>query len=110
MDQGLRRPLHPRVLTADGELVRDRVPEIIRASGAEPVTDAAEHERRLRDKLREEADDADLPGELADVLEVVHALAAAHGLTPARLEELRTAKTAERGAFTARTIWTGNTP
>jgi predicted house-cleaning noncanonical NTP pyrophosphatase (MazG superfamily) len=103
----------------DGKLVRDRIPEIIRASGAEPVTyvaDAPEYKRRLLDKLREEtaeacaADAADLPGELADVLEVVHALAAAHGLTPARLEEIRAAKSAERGAFTTRTIWTGNRP
>ncbi|MFC0039168.1 nucleoside triphosphate pyrophosphohydrolase [Actinomadura rayongensis] len=103
----------------DGKLVRDRIPEIIRASGAEPVTyiaDETEYRQRLRDKLREEtaeacaADPSDLPGELADVLEVVHALAAAHGLTPARLEEIRAAKSAARGAFTARTVWTGNRP
>lgn len=66
-------------------MVRDRILQIIREDGAEPVTyiaGAEEYRNCLRDKLGEEvtefleADDAKAPEELADVLEVVHALAA----------------------------------
>ncbi|WP_410785246.1 nucleoside triphosphate pyrophosphohydrolase [Kribbella sp. C-35] len=73
--------------------MRDRIPQIIRASGAEPMTyqaDPAEYRRRLRDKLA-----------------VVYALAADLGTTEEALETTRAAKARERGAFTDRTIWTG---
>ena len=62
------------------KLVRDRIPEIIRADGRYPVTyvlDEAGDRHALLDKLAEEAAEAtraaaaDLPGELADVLEVL---------------------------------------
>ncbi len=101
---------------AEGKLVRDRIPEIIRAGGSEPVTyqaDPVEFRRRLRDKLLEEvdefleADDATAVEELADILEVVYALAADLGTTKDALETTRSAKAGERGAFTDRTIWTG---
>ncbi|RZT20050.1 putative house-cleaning noncanonical NTP pyrophosphatase (MazG superfamily) [Kribbella sp. VKM Ac-2569] len=103
-------------MSADGKLVRDRIPEIIRASGAEPVTyqaDPAEYRRRLREKLLEEvdkfleADDSSAVEELADILEVVHALAADLGTSKDALETIRAAKAGERGAFADRTIWTG---
>lgn len=45
---------------SDGKLVRDRIPDIIRANGEEPITyqaDPAEYRRRLRDKLLEEVDE-----------------------------------------------------
>src|SRR4051794_19575270 len=101
---------------ADGKLVRDRVPEIIRASGAEPITyraEPAEYRRRLHDKLLEEvdefltADGATAVEELADILEVVYALAVDLGATKDDLETTRAAKATERGTFTARVIWTG---
>jgi predicted house-cleaning noncanonical NTP pyrophosphatase (MazG superfamily) len=101
---------------AGGKLVRDRIPEIIRASGAEPVTyraDVAEYRGRLREKLLEEvdeflaADGADAVEELADILEVVYALAADLGTTKEDLETARATKAAERGAFADRVIWTG---
>ncbi|OLT19276.1 hypothetical protein BJF79_16965 [Actinomadura sp. CNU-125] len=92
------------------KLVRDRIPEIILRSGRHPRTRFAEQDEYtslLRAKLFEEATeyttDGD-PGELADVLEVLHALAAVHGLTPEDLEHLRATKAAERGGFTARTV------
>ena len=100
-----------------GKLVRDRIPQIIRANGAEPITytaGPAEYRRRLRDKLSEEvaeflaADDASAPGELADVLEVVHAIAAHLGVDADQLQKIRSAKARERGAFADRIIWTGN--
>ncbi|MGW5415497.1 nucleoside triphosphate pyrophosphohydrolase [Actinomadura geliboluensis] len=92
------------------KLVRDRIPEIIRASGREPetrVADSGEHAARLRAKLVEEVGEyiaSGDPGELADVLEVVHALAATGKITPADLERRRSAKAAERGAFNDRVI------
>ncbi|MFH8491927.1 nucleoside triphosphate pyrophosphohydrolase [Streptomyces longisporoflavus] len=101
----------------DGKLVRDRIPQVIRESGAEPVTYIAgsrEYRTRLRDKLGEEvaefleADEAGAPEELADVLEVVRALAADLGLDADQLEKIRAAKEGERGGFAARIVWTGN--
>jgi predicted house-cleaning noncanonical NTP pyrophosphatase (MazG superfamily) len=100
-----------------GKLVRDKIPQIIRANGAEPVVyvaGAQEYATRLRDKLTEEvgeflASDSD-PEELADVLEVVYALAGLAGTDPRQLEKLRAAKADERGGFADRIIWTGNQP
>lgn len=100
-----------------GKLVRDRIPEIIRAEGLEPViytADAEEYGTRLRDKLREEvaefiASDND-PEELADILEVLYALAEQMGISRQQLEELRAVKAEKRGGFAERIIWTGNRP
>lgn len=100
-----------------GKLVRDRIPQIIRTSGAEPVTYVAgpeEYRSRLRDKLGEEvaeflaSDDASAPEELADVLEVVWAIAAQLGVDAEQLEKIRRTKALERGGFADRIIWTGN--
>jgi predicted house-cleaning noncanonical NTP pyrophosphatase (MazG superfamily)/NTP pyrophosphatase (non-canonical NTP hydrolase) len=97
---------------ADGKLVRDRIPQFIRHDGFEPVirtADPAEYASRLRAKLGEEvaeflASDGD-PVELADILEVVYALAAAGGTSPAELDALRATKAASNGAFTQRLVW-----
>ena len=97
------------------KLVRDRIPDLIRATGTEPRTrtaDPAEYEALLRDKLTEEvaeflASDGD-PAELADILEVVYAVADALGVSRESLERLRAAKERERGAFRDRVVWAGN--
>lgn len=89
-----------------GKLVRDRIPERFPASRYR-VLDDAEFGAALRAKLTEEVGEylADgTPEELADVLEVLHALAALHGLTPGELEEMRVRKAAERGGFAGR-VW-----
>jgi len=86
------------------KLVRDLIPEIIRASGEEPITRVLNNEAYLKElvkKLREECDEfeADLSlEELADVQEVVLALA---DLLASRegLERVRADKAAKRGAF-----------
>lgn len=100
---------------ADGKLVRDKVPDVIRAEGLVPVIRVAgpeEYAVRLRDKLREETEEflasRDDPEELADILEVLHALARQIGVTPEEVEELRAAKAAKRGGFNDRVIWSGN--
>lgn len=103
------------------KLVRDRISHIIRNGGAEPITyiaDDAEYVRRLRRKLREEelelveamveADTDRVAEEAADVLEVVRAIAAHHGVDPEQLEKIRAAKALERGGFAERIVWVGN--
>ena len=110
-----------RAVRADAKLVRDRIPEIIRADGLEPVIHVAapeEYAAALRDKLREEVAeflDAHAAGdssasleELADVVEVVRALVAEIGFDPERLEAARAAKAERNGTFEQRYIWSGN--
>ncbi len=102
---------------SQGKLVRDKIPQIIRSKGLEPVIYTAstgEFAARLRDKLREEveeflASDND-PEELADILEVLYALAEQAGTDHGQLEKLRAVKAEERGSFAGRIIWSGNRP
>lgn len=106
---------------ADSKLVRDRIPDIIRADGLDPVVRVAaedEYVIALRHKLEEEVAeflDAQAAGdaeaslrELADVLEVVRALAPAIGFSAEALEAARAAKARTNGAFRERYIWSGN--
>ncbi|MEO7613935.1 MAG: NUDIX domain-containing protein [Streptosporangiaceae bacterium] len=92
------------------KLVRDRVPELIRAAGAEPSVRVARDEQYgalLHAKLYEEAAEfaADpVPAELADLLEVVLAMADLIGCPPEELESARAAKAAERGGFSQRLV------
>jgi len=87
------------------KLVRDKIPEIITANGDVPTTRVlgkAEYDEELRRKLLEEAAEAaasDDTTELADVLEVVYALADQAGLTREELETIRALKEQKRGAF-----------
>jgi predicted house-cleaning noncanonical NTP pyrophosphatase (MazG superfamily) len=98
-----------------GKLVRDKIPQIIRSKGQEPIiyiADTEEYSIRLRDKLREEveeylASDNDRE-ELADILEVLYALARQAGTDQQQLENLRAAKAERRGGFTDRIIWFRN--
>jgi predicted house-cleaning noncanonical NTP pyrophosphatase (MazG superfamily) len=75
---------------AYNKLVRDQIPDIIAAAGRQPSTrilDHASYQVALRTKLLEEAREAEaaadeqLASELADVLEVLRALATAPGFT-----------------------------
>jgi predicted house-cleaning noncanonical NTP pyrophosphatase (MazG superfamily) len=99
----------------NGKLVRDKIPEIIRSKGQEPIiyrAPASEYGTWLRDKLQEEvaefiASDND-PEELADILEVLYALAEQAGADRQQLEKLRAVKAEERGGFAGRIIWSGN--
>jgi predicted house-cleaning noncanonical NTP pyrophosphatase (MazG superfamily) len=90
------------------KLVRDRVPEIIQSEGRRPVTrvlDEAAYRQALLAKLIEEAQEAghaaddDLPGELADVLEVLRALTVTAGMSWPRLLALAEDKRSRRGGF-----------
>ncbi len=92
-----------------GKLVRDRIPEIIREAGDDAVfrvLDDDDYVCALTDKLREEtaelvaADGEDeVIGEIADVMEVLRTLAAAHGVAWTHVESVASAKRAARGGF-----------
>lgn len=92
------------------KLVRDRVPAVIRDDGERPVTHVAgdeEYERRLAEKLVEEAREyreSQDTGELADVLAVVEALCEYRGIDADRLDALRLEKAEERGRFEQRIV------
>jgi predicted house-cleaning noncanonical NTP pyrophosphatase (MazG superfamily) len=102
----------PTATVNHGKLVRDKIPQIIRSRGQEPViytADIEEYSIRLRDKLREEVEEYlasdDDREELADILEVLYALARQTGTDQQQLEKLRAAKAEERGGFADRIIW-----
>lgn len=96
-----------------GKLVRDRIPEIIRANAEVPevrTLTAAEYHEALRDKLLEECEEVwlatptELPGELADVLEVLQAVAANADLAWDEVLGAQEAKRDQRGGFRQR-LW-----
>lgn len=90
------------------KLVRDKIPELIcDAMPIVHVADDVEYEAALRRKLQEEMDEflADPSAEeAADVLEVMHALCALHGVDLSTLEDVRQKKVNERGGFSGRVI------
>lgn len=92
------------------KLVRDEIPRIIRADGDMPETHEtkdAEYERRLREKLVEEAEEfrkSGDPAELGDVLDVVDAVLAEADYDRERVDELREEKSARRGGFGDRLV------
>jgi predicted house-cleaning noncanonical NTP pyrophosphatase (MazG superfamily) len=94
-----------------GKLVRDKIPDIIRADGREPDTrrlDEQEYVRELHAKLLEEAaeladaSNSQVGEELADVFEVLHAIARVNSLSMDKVGDLAKQKRADRGAFDQR--------
>ena len=87
------------------KLVRDRIPEIIEASGKACVTEVLPDEEYLKmvdakldEELAECHNDQNI-GELADLLEVIYAAAIARGYSIDELERVRSEKAAKRGGF-----------
>ncbi|ARA99447.1 MULTISPECIES: nucleoside triphosphate pyrophosphohydrolase [Geobacillus] len=91
------------------KLVRDRIPAIIEQAGKTFTTrilNEEEYKKELQKKAFEEleeyvqamTDEAAIE-ELADVLEIVHALAACHGASIEQVEQIRVKKAEERGGF-----------
>ena len=92
------------------KLVRDRIPEIIKGSGKTCVTRLLPQEEylaaldaKLTEELAEYQADKSME-ELADLLEVMMAVAAARGHDFAEVEAIRRRKAEERGGFSDR-IW-----
>lgn len=95
------------------KLVRDRIPELIEDQGETPILRILEDEeyiRCLEAKLDEEAGEYHrdkTPEELADILEVVFALAEANGCSKAALMDIYSQKHAARGGFQKRAFLIG---
>ena len=87
------------------KLVRDAIPEIIESNGQTPATrivTGEEYAAYLGQKLLEEVDEYLESGdvdELADVLEVVHAIRKHRGRSAEELQERREHKAEQRGRF-----------
>ena len=87
------------------KLVRDRIPEIIKASGNEcktAILSDEEYLNMLDAKLDEELAEyhkEQTIEELADLLEVIRAAAIARGYTLEELEDMRAKKAKKRGGF-----------
>ena len=103
--------------TQHDKLVRDKIPDIIRASGNQceiSTLNDAEYIEALRQKLVEEAQEAattspdKLVEELADVMEVIDALMAATGIDRDTVIAKQKQKYRERGGFKGRIklLWT----
>lgn len=98
------------------KLVRDRIPEIIAAGGLIPVIEARITDseflqlvdKKLDEELAEYHRDQTIE-ELADLLEVIYAAAAARGYTAEQLDRVREEKAAERGRFEKRILLVGVT-
>lgn len=96
--------------TIYNKLVRDRIPEITKANGKEPVCRILSEEEyltkldeKLQEELTEYQQDKSME-ELADLLEVIRAVITARGCTYEQVEALRLAKSQARGGFGKRIL------
>lgn len=90
------------------KLVRDKIPEIIEKSGKiahchilENEEYLAELDRKLNEECAEYQADKSIE-EMADVLEVLYAIAEARGYSVEELERVRATKAEKRGGFADR--------
>lgn len=96
-------------MTEYGKLVRDNIPEIIKANGENPifreVKDTEEYRNLLLNKLSEETKElAQNPSieEIADCLEVLQAITIVYGFDMAEIEKTRQEKHHTNGGFEKR--------
>lgn len=92
------------------KLVRDRIPEIIEASGNTCITETLSDEEYLKmidakfdEELAEYHKDQNIE-ELADMLEVIYAAAVARGYSIEELEKVRVEKAEKRGGFSKKIL------
>jgi len=85
--------------------IRDKIPEIIRESGKkcniQTLSDEKfiiEIEKKLSEEVTEYQNDKN-PEELADILEVIYAIAQLKGISKEELEKIRVKKLQDRGGF-----------
>lgn len=93
-----------------GKLVRDNIPQLCvekdNSTAGTRVLTSEEYKLALKKKLLEEAQEVvdantqlDVKEELADVLEIVHAMATIHELTFGEIENARCLKAQKNGGF-----------
>ena len=92
------------------KLVRDRIPEIIEADGKTCICETLSDEdyialldQKLNEELAEYQESKSIE-ELADLLEVMQAVAKARGWTMEELERVRSDKASKRGGFEKRIL------
>lgn len=97
-----------------GKLVRDKIPEIIKADGKTPITRILEQDeylseldRKINEEVAEYQSDKSLE-EMADVLEVLFAICEGRGYSIEELMATKQKKQEERGGFQKRIFWEGN--
>ncbi|MCA1318385.1 nucleoside triphosphate pyrophosphohydrolase [Bacillus tianshenii] len=91
------------------KLVRDKIPQIIEATGKKYTTEILNDQdyiKYLKEKSYEELDEycaaqtnEEAVEELADLLEIIHALASNHGSSIEEVEKVRQEKAEKRGGF-----------
>ena len=90
------------------KLVRDKIPEMIKADGGVPVTRVLNNDdylKKLISKLQFECDKLENGGDvgdLADIQEIVMAISERMDIAPGKLAEVMAKKAVERGAFKKR--------
>ena len=87
------------------KLVRDKIPDVIRQAGKQPVIDtlppdamAAALDRKLQEEIHEYLESHSVE-EMADILEVLHGIAFHKGISWEEVESVRRHKRDERGGF-----------
>ena len=92
------------------KLVRDRIPEIIEKDGKQCVCSILSEEdylhlldRKLDEELKEYQESKSME-ELADLLEVIRAVAQARGSSIEEVEQIRAEKAQKRGGFQNRIL------
>jgi predicted house-cleaning noncanonical NTP pyrophosphatase (MazG superfamily) len=92
------------------KLVRDKIPEYIKSKGGMPIThiaEEAEYWQKLKEKLKEEVVEfmeAENIEELADIMEVLDAIATHKNFDRQELLNVQHKKAEERGGFEKRII------
>ena len=94
--------------TVYNKLIRDRIPEIIESNGQTCICKVLDEQAylaaldaKLSEELAEYQQDHSLE-ELADLLEVIHAVIKARGSTLQNVEAIRAEKARQRGGFDKR--------
>ncbi|WP_353616188.1 nucleoside triphosphate pyrophosphohydrolase [Bacillus sp. AFS053548] len=95
------------------KLVRDKIPAVITKSGSTYKTEVLgekEYIQKLNEKLNEELEEfynatpEETVGEIADILEVLYALAEMKGISIEEIEKVRLQKKEDRGGFKDRIL------
>ena len=87
------------------KLVRDNIPDIIKQNNEEPITRILDDKEyldqlniKLTDEVKEYLDSGEIE-ELADIMEVILAIAKSKDVSYEQLEAIRKEKVLKRGAF-----------